>query len=108
MAASRPTRPRRLSGWRLPARGAALILVFLVTLALLARAILAELERPRETTVAAAGSCPGCSRPVEADWVLCPRCRTLLREGCPGCGRQLGVCHRFCPWCGRRRGEAQP
>lgn len=82
-----------------------MVLLFLVGLAFLAFAILGELERRQETIQPAGGNCPACTRPAEADWVLCPHCRTLLKESCTGCGRHLSVYHRFCPWCGRPRGE---
>lgn len=83
-----------------------MVLICLVSLAFLASAILLELERRCEPLPPAGGDCPGCARPVEADWLLCPRCRTLLKESCPGCGRQASLCHPFCPGCGRERGEA--
>ncbi len=81
-----------------------MVLAFLVSLALLVGAIVAELERTQEALPPAGGECPACSRPVEADWLLCPHCRTLLQQGCDGCGRQVSACHRHCPACGERRG----
>jgi len=80
-----------------------MVLVFLVSLALLVCTIVAELERPQEAVPPGGGSCPACSRGVEADWLLCPHCRTLLQQGCDGCGRQVSVCHRHCPACGAQR-----
>ena len=81
-----------------------MIFFFLVLLVLLIFAILRELERPQERPGAAAADCPGCGKIVEAGWLLCPNCRTLLQEGC-GCGRPRAVYHPFCPWCGERRKE---
>ena len=82
-----------------------MVLIFLVSLAFLAFAILAELERRQESAQPAGGRCPACVRPVEADWLLCPHCRTLLKESCSGCGRHISTWHLFCPDCGLRRGE---
>ncbi len=83
-----------------------MILIFLVLLALLAWAILCELERLREPASAPMGNCPGCTGIVELDWLLCPRCRTLLQESCPGCGRPRSTFHRFCPGCGKGKGDS--
>jgi len=44
--------------------------------------------------------CPGCSRPMEADFLLCPYCRTKLREPCGSCGRSLERSWTACPQCG--------
>ena len=33
--------------------------------------------------------CPNCRRKAEADYLLCPHCRTQLRTRCPQCGRLL-------------------
>jgi predicted amidophosphoribosyltransferase len=84
------------------------VLIFLLSLAFLALGILAELERRQEEVPPVGGGCPGCARPAEADWLLCPHCRTLLKESCGGCGRHLSAWHLFCPGCGlRRRAEAR-
>ena len=84
-----------------------MVLIFLVSLALLSLAILAELERRQERAQPPGGSCPACVRPVEADWLLCPHCRTLLKESCSGCGRHISIWQLFCPGCGLRRGEEE-
>jgi hypothetical protein len=82
-----------------------MVLTFLVILAVLAYAILAEFEKPPEAEPKIGGSCSGCAQPVESDWLLCPRCRKLLKEHCGRCGQPAATYHRFCPWCGRRREE---
>lgn len=82
-----------------------MVLVFLALLAWLALAILAEMEKKEELPASEGGACPGCARPVESDWLLCPRCRTLLKSACPGCGRQGDLWRPFCPWCGCARKE---
>lgn len=78
-----------------------MLLLLLILLGLLVYALLAELEKSREPLPPPAQSCPGCARPVAGDWLICPHCRTLLREVCSGCGRQHALGHRFCPFCGR-------
>jgi hypothetical protein len=85
-----------------------MVLIFLLSLAFLAVGILTELERRQEDVPPVGGGCPGCARPAEADWLLCPHCRTLLKESCGSCGRHVSVWHAFCPGCGlRRRAEAR-
>lgn len=80
-----------------------MVLILLLSLAFLSVGILTEMERRQEDVQPAGGSCPACTRPVEADWLLCPHCRTLLKESCAGCGRHVSTWHSFCPGCGRRR-----
>ncbi|WP_027715694.1 zinc ribbon domain-containing protein [Desulfuromonas sp. TF] len=82
-----------------------MVLTFLVMLAFLAYAILTEIEGGQEPEFRVAGDCTGCRRPVEPEWLLCPRCRTLLRENCADCDRSTATYHAFCPWCGRKRKE---
>ena len=81
-----------------------MILVFLVLFAWLSWAILAELE-VKEEDPGPAGECPGCRQPTAGDWLLCPRCRTLLRTTCRCCGQPADSRHPFCPWCGRRHAQ---
>lgn len=55
--------------------------------------------------------CPGCHRPVEADYVLCPQCQNQLREPCSGCGRLVDVKWPVCPYCAlpqKERGVSAP
>jgi len=80
-----------------------LLLLFLLSLAFLSLGILTELERRHEDVQPTGGSCPACNRPAEAEWLLCPHCRTLLKETCGSCGRQVSAWHSFCPDCGRQR-----
>ncbi len=79
-----------------------MILVFLVLFAWLAWAILAELDVKNDVPALAGGECPGCHQAVAEDWLLCPRCRTLLQATCRNCGRPSDSRRPFCPWCGRR------
>lgn len=80
-----------------------MLLIFLLSLAFLSLGILSELERRHEHVHPAGGSCPACARQAEADWLLCPHCRSLLKESCDGCGRYVSTWHSFCPDCGRQR-----
>lgn len=80
-----------------------MLLLFLLSLAFLTFAIMAELERRQDQVPVAGGHCPACARPAEAEWLLCPHCRTLLKESCSGCGMQVSTWHSFCHDCGRQR-----
>ncbi len=84
-----------------------MVLLFLLLFAILAYAILAEVENASEPALGT-GKCPGCAQVVEEDWILCPRCRTILKTGCGGCGRRIDGWRSFCPWCGRRVEVALP
>ena len=54
-------------------------------------ALLQELEEQ--------GVCPSCKRYVSADFVICPHCRTQLKEPCANCGRPLNFNWVACPYC---------
>lgn len=54
-------------------------------------ALLQELEEQ--------GICPSCKRYVTADFVICPYCRTQLKEPCTNCGRPLSFNWVACPYC---------
>lgn len=43
--------------------------------------------------------CPGCSRHVESEFVLCPHCQTQLRDACVGCGKLVDLKWPVCPYC---------
>jgi predicted amidophosphoribosyltransferase len=79
-----------------------MILIFLLILGLLAFAILAEVDEDRQIPNTVAGRCPHCQNEVEGDWILCPRCRSLLKNTCDRCGKPSAVYHAFCPNCGIR------
>jgi hypothetical protein len=49
--------------------------------------------------------CPSCRRRVEQDFVVCPYCRTRLRDPCPACGKGLSFAWSACPYCGAERGR---
>ena len=45
-------------------------------------------------------TCQRCARPVKEDFLLCPYCRTVLRETCSSCQRALELAWSACPYCG--------
>ncbi len=55
-------------------------------------ALLQDLEeRPR---------CPGCSRQVHENWVVCPECHSKLKKICSHCSHGLHLSWNICPFCG--------
>jgi hypothetical protein len=45
-------------------------------------------------------ACPGCSRVIRADWIICPHCYTRLRRLCPNCQSPNELQWTLCPFCG--------
>lgn len=43
--------------------------------------------------------CPGCSYPVEKNYLRCPRCQRRLKDPCPGCGKPVDPRWALCPFC---------
>ncbi len=58
----------------------------------------------REITVRRA--CPSCQTVTEADWLMCPKCRTELRRTCAACGKPLELDWVVCPFCTTPVGQA--
>jgi RNA polymerase subunit RPABC4/transcription elongation factor Spt4 len=48
-------------------------------------------------------ACPGCSRTVDARWMVCPHCHTRLRKACPDCNGLMDLHWKVCPYCGNNR-----
>jgi hypothetical protein len=44
--------------------------------------------------------CPGCSRPIDDAWLVCPSCRRQLGHRCPSCGEAVGLDWSVCGRCG--------
>ena len=44
--------------------------------------------------------CPGCSRTIHPNWLLCPHCHTRLRKRCPDCNELMELHWNLCPFCG--------
>ena len=61
-------------------------------------ALLQELEEQ--------GICPSCKRYITAEFVICPYCRTQLKEPCVKCGRPLSFNWLACPYCSATRSRA--
>jgi hypothetical protein len=51
----------------------------------------------------AATSCHNCRRPIEDDYVVCPYCRSVLREPCRSCSRPVRTTWSACPYCAVER-----
>jgi hypothetical protein len=62
-------------------------------------------ERLEAVDAEMALSCPGCSRAVEEDWLVCPACRMRLAHRCVNCGRTMGLDWTLCGWCGTEFGR---
>jgi hypothetical protein len=45
-------------------------------------------------------ACPVCGRPIDPDWLLCPRCRATLAHLCDRCGRTAPIDWGACAFCG--------
>jgi hypothetical protein len=43
--------------------------------------------------------CPGCGRPTDAAWQVCPYCHTKLKKPCVQCGHMLELPWNLCPYC---------
>ncbi|MCC6421768.1 MAG: zinc ribbon domain-containing protein [Gemmataceae bacterium] len=65
-------------------------------------ALLQELEDQK--------GCPTCKRRVQDDFLMCPSCRTQLKEPCRSCSKPLSYAWVACPFCGLEKAprETQP
>lgn len=45
-------------------------------------------------------ACPTCKRRVHDDFLICPSCRTQLKEPCRSCAKPLSYAWVACPFCG--------
>ena len=45
-------------------------------------------------------ACPTCKRRVMDDFLVCPSCRTQLKEPCRSCAKPLSYAWVACPFCG--------
>ncbi|MEN6392261.1 MAG: zinc ribbon domain-containing protein [Anaerolineaceae bacterium] len=43
--------------------------------------------------------CPGCSRRVKDNWIVCPNCFTKLKKPCHQCGKLMELPWDICPYC---------
>jgi hypothetical protein len=44
--------------------------------------------------------CPGCSRKLDPQWIVCPNCHTRLKKPCTQCGKLMDLAWNLCPYCG--------
>jgi RNA polymerase subunit RPABC4/transcription elongation factor Spt4 len=58
-------------------------------------ALLQELEDQK--------SCPTCKRRVHDEYLICPSCRTALKEACRSCQKPLQYAWIACPYCGTEK-----
>ena len=62
-------------------------------------ALLQDLEDQR--------SCPTCKRRVMDEFLICPSCRTHLKEPCRSCGKPLSYAWVACPFCGLEKPQRE-
>ena len=104
---------------------AAALIIFFTPLLFVFAVILYLIVRPRETLaevyerslaeesllaeVETNELCPVCRDRVDADWLVCPNCRTRLHRVCPSCNRLAEPTWPLCAYCGREfeRGPAR-
>jgi len=53
----------------------------------------------REQQVATGMTCPGCGKPVEPEFAVCPYCKRVLKPVCPSCGKDIKSDWQVCPYC---------
>jgi RNA polymerase subunit RPABC4/transcription elongation factor Spt4 len=53
-------------------------------------------------------ACPQCQAVTEPEWLVCPHCRTELRQLCVACGRPLELNWVVCPYCATARAGVAP
>ena len=96
---------------------AAALIIFFTPLLFLFAVVLYLIIRPRETLaevyerslaeesllaeVEKNELCPVCRDRVDADWLVCPNCRTRLHRVCPSCNRLAEPTWPLCAFCGR-------
>ena len=51
--------------------------------------------------------CPGCGRPSNANWQVCPHCHTRLKKPCVQCGQLLDLPWNLCPYCATPQGNVE-
>jgi RNA polymerase subunit RPABC4/transcription elongation factor Spt4 len=75
----------------------------------LAEAYERDLEREAmRSELQSLAPCPTCRRAVERDFLVCPYCRTVVREACVNCRKLLILEWRHCPYCGTSKPAPRP
>ena len=96
---------------------AAALIIFFTPLLFIFAVVLYLILRPRETMaevyerslaeesllaeVEKQTTCPVCRDRVDADWLVCPNCRTRLHRVCPSCNRLAEISWPLCAYCGK-------
>jgi RNA polymerase subunit RPABC4/transcription elongation factor Spt4 len=62
--------------------------------------------RELDTEPVALRPCPSCGREIEAEFIVCPFCRTQFARRCHGCDRVLRLGWAVCPYCAEEVGHA--
>src|SRR5260221_9045556 len=52
--------------------------------------------------------CPGCGRPSNVLWQVCPHCHTRLKKPCIQCGQLLDLPWNLCPFCATAQAGLEP
>ena len=79
-----------------------MFLLFVISLAIIFYYICMEFDKPSPPEVPLTGECPGCAERIVTGWLVCPQCKTVLRETCLDCGKVHDSWVRYCPWCCRQ------
>jgi hypothetical protein len=58
-----------------------------------------ELQALEQQLVRSRSTCPACSTSVEAEYLACPVCMTMLRQPCRNCNAPLEPLWQMCPYC---------
>jgi len=64
-----------------------------------ARSRRVELQALEQQLTRRQPSCPVCRMPVEAEFLACPVCTTMLRKPCNACNAPLEPLWQMCPYC---------
>jgi hypothetical protein len=83
-----------------------MFLLFIISLSVIVYFICMEIDKPVPPASPLFGSCPECLERVESGWLVCPKCRAVLREPCPDCGKAHDRWVNYCPWCGHPNQKA--
>jgi RNA polymerase subunit RPABC4/transcription elongation factor Spt4 len=52
--------------------------------------------------------CPGCGRPTNAQWQVCPHCYTRLKKPCINCNQLIDLNWNLCPYCATQQAKSVP
>ena len=53
-------------------------------------------------------TCRNCDKRVNAEWLICPWCRTRLQRVCPNCDKPVGLDWQLCAWCAKDFSRPDP